>query len=332
MDNNSLRIVYMGTPGFAVPPLEKLVEAGFNVIAVITAPDRPAGRGKKIRYSAVKQATLDLNLKLLADEKIPILQPANLKDPGFAEQLRTLKPDLQIVVAFRMLPEIVWRIPRTGTFNLHASLLPQYRGAAPINHAIINGETETGVTTFMIDENIDTGNILLQEKTTIGDHDTAGELHDRLMILGADLVLETVNRLISDNLKPQSQDNLVPAMADLKKAPKIFKSHCRISWAHPGLKVYNMIRGLSPYPAAFTFLEKSGTKRILCKIYTSTFEILEHNESPGTVLSDGKSFLKVAVGDGYLRIHSIQQEGRRRMDVKDFLAGISSFSELRRFF
>ena len=219
MINNSLRIVYMGTPDFAVTPLDKLMKAGCTVVAVITAPDKPAGRGKKIRVSAVKQFVLN------HDQDIPILQPVNLKDPEFVKVLRDLEPDLQIVVAFRMLPEIIWRIPCLGTFNLHASLLPQYRGAAPINHAIINGETETGVTTFMIDEKIDTGNILLQENTVIGDLDTAGELHDRLMELGAKLVLETVNLLSEGNLKAQSQDSFLNSEKELKNAPKIHKEH-----------------------------------------------------------------------------------------------------------
>lgn len=321
MVTNSLRIVYMGTPDFAVAPLEKLVEAGFNVVAVITAPDKPAGRGKKIRYSAVKQYVLDLGLDL------PILQPTNLKDPEFEKELRRKEPDLQIVVAFRMLPEVVWRIPRNGTFNLHASLLPKYRGAAPINHAIINGETETGVTTFMIDEKIDTGKILLQQKTTISDSDTAGELHDRLMEMGADLVLETVNRLAEGDLEALPQDSYYNHEKELKIAPKIFKEHCHIHWELSGKDVNNLIRGLSPYPTAFTYLEKSASKKILCKVFSASFEATIHSEAPGSIDTDGKKTLKVAVKDGFIQIHSIQQEGKKRMDVRDFLAGINLFSE-----
>ena len=325
MNIRSLRIVYMGTPEFAVAPLETLLDAGCNVVAVITAPDKPAGRGNKIRISAVKQFALK------QDPEIPILQPSNLKDPDFLKELSKLQPDLQVVVAFRMLPERVWRIPRLGTFNLHASMLPQYRGAAPINHAIINGETETGVTTFMIDEQIDTGRILLQKRTTIGDQETAGDLHDRLMSLGAGVVMETVTRLAAGTLEAQSQDRFIHKKAALKNAPKIYREHCRISWDLPGKKVHNLIRGLSPYPGAFTNLEKPNGVKVLCKIFSSTFEDSEPAESPGTLLSDNKSFLKAAVVDGYIQIQSIQLEGKRRMDVKDFLAGFSLSSGLYRF-
>ncbi|MCK5137903.1 MAG: methionyl-tRNA formyltransferase [Bacteroidales bacterium] len=323
MDIKTLRIVYMGTPEFAVAPLETLVEAQCNVVAVVTTPDKPAGRGKKIRYSAVKQfaATHDLH----------ILQPTNLKDPGFVQSLQELKPDLQVVVAFRMLPELVWRIPVQGTFNLHASLLPQYRGAAPINHVILNGETSTGVTTFMIDEQIDTGSILLQDETNIGDRETAGELHDRLMALGAQLVLETVNQLAADDLKAQSQENFINHLTALKKAPKIYKEDCRIDWNLPGRVVYNLIRGLSPYPGAFTYLSRAEGEKILCKLFSSAFKAAQQHESPGTIQSDGKKYLKVAVKDGYINIHSIQQEGKRRMDTAAFLAGISLTSGQPRF-
>lgn len=312
-----MRIVYMGTPGFAVAPLEKLLDAGCNVVAVITAPDRPAGRGKKIRYPAVKEYVENLK------QEIPVLQPENLKHPGFIRELMELQPDLQVVVAFRMLPEVVWRIPRLGTFNLHASLLPQYRGAAPINHAIINGETETGVTTFMIDEQIDTGNILLQEKTEIGTEESAGELHDRLMVMGAELVLETVNRLAEGTLQARSQDHFIEPGVILKKAPKIQKDFCRIDWTGTGRDIYNLIRGLSPVPAAFTHLEKSDGSRILCKIYATSFEDTTPTVAPGTILTDGKKYLKAAVADGYVQIHSLQQEGKQRMDVNDFLAGMN---------
>ena len=317
MDISSTRIVYMGTPDFAVAPLMKLLEEGYNIVGVITAPDRPAGRGKKLRYSAVKQFIQGLN------QDIPVLQPTHLKDPDFLHELSDLNPDLQVVVAFRMLPETVWRIPRLGTFNLHASLLPQYRGAAPINHAIINGETETGVTTFMIDAQIDTGNILLQEKTAIGSEETAGEVHDRLMTMGAELVVKTVSRLVSADFQALSQEHLVSPTEQLKKAPKINKDFCRIEWNRPGSEVYNFIRGLSPYPAAFAYMIKPGGEQVLCKIFTSTFEDGKNAEYPGTIVSDGKNYLKVAVNDGYIQIHSIQQEGKRRMDVGDFLAGFN---------
>lgn len=317
MDLKSLRIVYMGTPDFSVASLSKLIGEECNVVGVVTAPDKPAGRGKKIRTSAVKQFALKL------DREISILQPDNLKDPGFLKKLTDLQPHLLVVVAFRMLPEIVWRIPRIGTFNLHASLLPQYRGAAPINHVIINGETETGVTTFMIDEQIDTGNILLQERTVISDHETAGDLHDRLMDLGAELVLETVKQLAAGNLQSQSQDNFIQEKTELKKAPKIHKDFCRINWNRPAQEVNNLIRGLSPYPTAFAYLDKPGGGQVMCKIYSSTYEDDKHSDSPGSIISDGKRFLKVAAVNGYIQILSIQQEGKRRMDVRDFLSGIN---------
>ena len=335
-DVNSLRIVYMGTPEFAVAPLAKLLNAGYNVVAVITAPDKPSGRGKKIHYSAVKQFVLDKNLDSEANpeanpetnpgQPLLLLQPENLKDPGFVNELSGLQPDLQVVVAFRMLPKVVWQIPRLGTCNLHASLLPQYRGAAPINHAIMNGESITGVTTFMIDEKIDTGNILLQKKTTIGETDTAGELHDRLMILGATLVLETVNRLVSGRLEALSQESFSTGEAELMHAPKINKDLRHISWDQPGTNVNNLIRGLSPSPAAFSFLNRSEAKKVLFKIFSSAFEVAAHTEPPGTIRSDGKNFLKVAVRDGYITLHSVQQEGKRRMDIGEFLAGFNLVS------
>lgn len=324
-DPDELRIVYMGTPDFAVAPLKKLLEEGYNVVGVITAPDKPAGRGKKIHHSAVKQFVLNL------DHELPILQPTHLKDPGFVRAVTELQPDLQVVVAFRMLPEVLWRIPRLGTFNLHASLLPQYRGAAPINHAIIQGETETGVTTFLIDEQIDTGLILLQEKTTIGIRETAGELHDRLMAMGAELVLKTVAQLAVADLQPLSQEDLVSSTDALKRAPKIQKDFCRIEWNLSGREVNNLIRGLSPYPAAFSHLTNPEGEKVQCKIFSSSHVESETPESPGTIISDGKKYLHVAVNDGYLIIHSIQQEGKRRLDVKDFLAGFSLSSGLDRF-
>ncbi|MEN8202564.1 MAG: methionyl-tRNA formyltransferase [Bacteroidota bacterium] len=317
MNHSALRIVYMGTPDFAVAPLDKILRSGGNVVAVITAPDRPAGRGKRIRFSAVKEYLLRNR------PEIPMLQPSNLKDPGFVEELRSIAPDLQIVVAFRMLPEMVWRIPKKGTFNLHASLLPQYRGAAPINHVLINGEKETGVSTFLIDDKIDTGNILLQQSISIGNQESAGELHDRLMDAGAGLVLQTVEGLAAGDLQARPQDSLHGNSSDLKKAPKIFKEDCRINWNKEGMQVFNLIRGLSPYPGAFTYLHRDQGQAILCKIFKSTFRPGEQAHTPGTIQSDGKTFLEVSVQGGWIQVLSIQQEGKRKLEIRDFLAGTS---------
>lgn len=305
----------MGTPGFAVGPLKKLLESGCNVVGVITSPDRPSGRGKKMRASDIKRFLLEQGSTL------PILQPENLKDPAFIEELAGLEPDLQVVVAFRMLPRSVWSIPRLGTFNLHASLLPQYRGAAPINHVLINGEHETGVTTFLIDEQIDTGNILLQESIPIRPDETAGELHDRLMELGGGLVLETVQRLSEGTLEATPQEQYMAPGAPLRQAPKIFKEDCRLDWNLPGEQLFNRIRGLSPQPGAFAFLESETGLQVQIKIYRAAFEKTEHREAPGSVFTDGKRQLQVAVPGGMLHVFSIQQEGKRRMDIGDFLAG-----------
>jgi len=315
MEMNDLRIVYMGTPEFAVAPLKTLLNSGCKIVAVVTAPDRPAGRGKKIRQTAVKEFAIEKGL--------PVLQPENLKDPKFNSQLKQLLPDIQVVVAFRMLPEVVWRIPKMGTFNLHASLLPDYRGAAPINHAIIQGETVTGVTTFLIDEQIDTGRILLQEKTAIGIRETAGELHDRLMEMGAGLVRKTVEQLANGSVESTSQEELFNSGDKINSAPKIHREDCRINWSGKGGEIANLIRGLSPYPAAFTTLEREGEKSILCKIFLASFEAGQHNQLPGMINSDGKRELKVAVSSGYIRILSVQQEGKKRMDTGDFLKGIN---------
>jgi methionyl-tRNA formyltransferase len=265
------------------------------------------------------------------EQALPLLQPEKLKDPAFLEELRALEPDLQVVVAFRMLPESVWSIPALGTFNLHASLLPQYRGAAPINHVLINGEKETGVTTFFIDEEIDTGKILLQEATSIGAHETAGELHDRLMDLGAGLVLETVRRLSEGTLEARSQEHFLDSGAPLKPAPKIFKEDCRIDWSLPGEKLINFIRGLSPYPGAFGLLQReagereagAGEKALHCKIFRAAFEAGSQKHRPGTILSDGRQYFKVAVNDGLIQVLSIQLEGKRRMDIQEFLRGFN---------
>jgi methionyl-tRNA formyltransferase len=315
MSKHLPRIVFMGTPAFAVAPLNTLLDSGCNVVGVITAPDRPAGRGKKIRRSAVKEYLLQKQIN------IPLLQPENLKEPAFLMELAALKPDLQVVVAFRMLPEAVWSLPPLGTFNLHASLLPQYRGAAPINHVLINGERETGVTTFFIDDRIDTGKILLQRKTTIGENETAGELHDRLMELGAQLVLDTVLQVSGGQVEAKAQDHQTDR--DLKKAPKIFKEDCRINWNLPGKDLFNLIRGLSPSPGAYTILKQEDGDGPLFKIFFSSFDATPNQYTPGTISTDGKRVMKVALVNGWLHIHSLQQEGKRKMDVKDFLAGFN---------
>ncbi len=321
MTGKELRIVYMGTPDFAVASLKGLVEKGYNVVAVVTAPDKQAGRGQKLTESAVKKYALK--------ENIAVLQPDNLKDPGFVHDLRTYNADLQIVVAFRMLPDIIWKMPGLGTFNLHASLLPQYRGAAPLNWAVINGETKTGVTTFMIEHKIDTGKILLQKECAIGENDTVGDIHDRLMILGADLVIETVEGIAGGSLKPVDQSGL-HHKNDIRPAPKIFKEDCKIDWTADPEEVRNLIRGLSPYPAAWANLVHTGTGRTLtCKIYLALPVISVETASPGTIDSDGESYLNVACANGWLEIKDLQLSGKKRMGACDFLRGFRNVSEFR---
>jgi len=293
----------MGTPEFAVPGLKRLVEEGFNVVAVVTAPDKPQGRGKKLGTSAVKDYALTQN--------IPILQPTNLKDPGFQEELRSYEADVQIVVAFRMLPEAVWNMPPLGSYNLHASLLPDYRGAAPINWAIINGEKETGVTTFKLKHEIDTGNILFQEKEPIHDDDTVGSLYERLMNLGAELLVKTAKALEADEVELKEQ-----VVAEPKHAPKIFREDCEINWNQPGTKVRNFIRGLSPYPAAWTTLHGQTFK-----VYFSEISDIEYNDAAGTFKTDGKTYLDVVTADGALRLTEVQLQGKKRMHTGDFLRG-----------
>ncbi|MGB3144482.1 MAG: methionyl-tRNA formyltransferase [Maribacter sp.] len=305
----ALRIVFMGTPDFAVGILDKLVKEEYNIVGVLTAPDRPAGRGRKLNESAVKSYSLKNGLN--------VLQPTNLKNDAFLQELQDLKADLQIVVAFRMLPKAVWSMPKLGTFNLHASLLPQYRGAAPINWAIINGEEKTGVTTFFIDEKIDTGAIILQDETAIEKTDNVEDLHDRLMELGASLVIKTVRRIEAGNLKTTPQ----PDMGDLKLAHKIHRETCEIDWNKPLHAIYNFIRGLSPYPAAWTTLE-NGDQHIITKIYACHPEEETHELEPGTVISSKKE-MKVAVADGYLNLLEIQLQGKKRMLVKDVLNGLN---------
>lgn len=311
MTGKELRIVYMGTPEFAVESLKALVEKGYNVVGVITVPDKRAGRGQKVKSSAVK---------LYADEQaIPVLQPQKLKDAEFLSQLTALKPDLQIVVAFRMLPKEVWGMPAYGTFNLHASLLPQYRGAAPINWAVINGEDKSGITTFLIDEKIDNGNILLQEEIEITSTDSAGEVHDKLMISGRELVCETVDAIALKTIAPKKQTGLYSDENALKPAPKIFKQDCRIQWSKPSETVYNLIRGLSPYPAAWTHFSVGDALKVL-KIYKA--EILYKEPlSPGTIESDGKTYLHISAKEAWIKVLVLQLEGKKRMKIEDFLRG-----------
>ncbi len=297
----------MGTPDFAVASLAALVDAGCNVVAVVTAPDRPAGRGMKLQPSAVKQYA--------AYKGITVLQPTNLKSEVFLEELRSFRATLQVVVAFRMLPEAVWAMPTKGTFNLHASLLPHYRGAAPINHAIINGERETGVTTFFLQHQIDTGNIILQEKTPIGSDETAGELHDRLMSIGARLVVETARQIADGTVKAIPQTDCDKR----KEAPKIFKEHCLIDWAAPAKRVHDLVRGMSPYPAAYTMVERNGEPHQL-KIYRTVL-VDGHGDPAGTISSDGRSYLEVSCGNGAVRLLEMQLPGKKRMGVNEFLNG-----------
>lgn len=297
-----MRIVFMGTPDFAVPSLEILLDNGYDIPAVITAPDKPGGRHGLLQ-SAVKKFALS--------RELPVLQPERLKNPDFLETLRAYRADLQVVVAFRMLPEVVWAMPPRGTLNLHGSLLPKYRGAAPINWAIINGETETGVTTFLLRHEIDTGDILFQEKMPIGENETAGEIHDRMMAMGANLVLRTVQALEQGHAHPQPQ-----ADTEASHAPKIFTETCRIHFDQPTQRVHDFVRGLSPYPGAWTMLEDKTLK-----ITRTEKEIAAHNLLPGQVLSDGKHYLKLAARDGFVRVLELQLEGKRRMGVHDFLNG-----------
>jgi len=300
-----MNIVFMGTPDFAVASLSALVEAGFNVVGVVTAADKPAGRGQKLQESAVKQYATSKGLK--------VLQPLKLKDPVFIEELKALNADLHVVVAFRMLPEMVWNMPPKGTINLHGSLLPQYRGAAPINHAIINGEKESGVTTFFLKHEIDTGDIIFAEKVKIAADDTAGDLHDNLMNVGAGLLVKTVKAIEAGDYKEQPQIQ----SDELKHAPKIFKEHCLIDWNQSGSSIYNLIRGLSPYPTAFTKLNDKTLK-----VFKAEFEENEPGISPGAFLSDGKSYLKFAAKDGFIKVTDLQYEGKKRMKVEEFLRGM----------
>ena len=321
MNKEDLRIVYMGTPDFAVESLRCLVEGGYNIVGVITMPDKPIGRhGSVLQPSPVKQYAMEQGLK--------VLQPEKLKDETFIEELRSLKADLQIVVAFRMLPEVVWSMPPMGTFNLHASLLPQYRGAAPLNWAIINGETETGITTFFLKHEIDTGKVIQQVRVPIEETDNVGIIHDKLMLLGGKLVTETVDNILAGTINPIEQSVLEDDASQLKPAPKIFRETCQINWLEKNTKqVYDFIRGLSPYPAAWTTLQSPNGKAQEVKIYEAAKE-QPAKEQPandsiaiGEIVSDGKNYLKVKTLDGYIDIKTLQLSGKKRMAVSEFLRG-----------
>ena len=314
MEKKDLRIVYMGTPEFAVESLKRLVEGGYNVVAVITMPDKPMGRhGSVLQASPVKQYAVSQGLK--------VLQPERLKDEAFVEELRSLQADLQIVVAFRMLPEVVWNMPPMGTFNLHASLLPQYRGAAPINWAVMNGDTETGITTFFLKHEIDTGEVIQQVKVPIADTDNVEVVYDKLMMLGGDLVLETVDAILNGTVKSIPQEEMFASEAELRPAPKIFKETCRIDW-NKGVKgVYDHVRGLSPYPAAWTELCAPEGARQVLKVYETEKQFKEHTLPVGTVDTDQKTYFRIAVKDGYVNLLSIQLAGKKRMNIGDFLRG-----------
>lgn len=318
-EKKDLRIVYMGTPDFAVEPLSKLVEGGYNIVGVITMPDKPIGRHQnELSASPVKKYAVEHGLR--------VLQPAKLKDPEFVGELRSLQADLQIVVAFRMLPEVVWNMPRYGTFNLHAALLPQYRGAAPINWAIINGDTETGITTFFLDHDIDTGSVIQRVPVPILDTDNVEDVHDKLMHLGSDLVVETVDNILAGTVTPIPQSEL-QTDEPLRPAPKIFKETCRIDWTQGVKRTYDFVRGLSPYPAAWTELTYNGKTSVL-KVYTTSKEFCEVSEPIGTVVTDGKTYLKVAQTDGYQHLLTIQLAGKKRMQTADFLRGFHAEGEV----
>lgn len=313
MDAKSLKIVFMGTPEFASTSLKRLVAEGYNIVAVVTTPDKPAGRGQKVHQSDVKLTAQELGL--------PILQPEKLRDEAFLRELEALNPDLGIVIAFRMLPEVVWAMPRLGTFNLHASLLPEYRGAAPINWAIINGDKETGVTTFLLNHEIDKGAIIEQERTVIAPEDNIGTLYDRLMEIGSHLVIRTVEKLAEGNYTTTEQMHIDEAT--LRPAPKIFKEDGRIDWRRPAENIHNLVRGLSPYPAAWTPIFKDGAEIASAKIFVTHYELANHGVTPGTMRSDGKSYLAIAAADGWVYVDEMQLAGKRRMAIREILLGWS---------
>ncbi len=310
----SLRIVFMGTPEFAVATLGALLMNGFNVVGVVTTPDKPAGRGRKIKKSPVKE--------FAEFSYLPLLQPEKLDDPDFVEAIKKLNPDVILVVAFRKLPEQIWKIPPLGTINLHASLLPNYRGAAPINHAIINGESVTGLTTFLIDESIDTGKILLQEKVHIYPHENAGDLSARMMKLGARLVIKTLEGLANNSIIPVPQSTLLNQVEKPRSAPKIRPSDCIIDWTKDCISIYNLVRGLAPDPCARSYINGPGGN-FLFKIYECRPEETNHSLHPGEIITDGKSYLKIACGKGLLKVCTIQAEGRKKMSIDEFLRGFN---------
>jgi methionyl-tRNA formyltransferase len=310
----NLRIVFMGTPEFAVATLGSLLMNGFNVVGVVTSPDKPAGRGRKMTKSAVKE--------FAEYSYLPIMQPENLKDPEFIETLKKLNADVFIVVAFRMLPEVIWKMPSIGTINLHASLLPHYRGAAPINHAIMNGESMTGVTTFFIDDKIDTGNILLREGIQIFPFENAGDLHDRLMKHGARLVIRTLAAIVEDRIAPQPQSNFLLPGEIPKEAPKIHPENCVIDWNNEPTRIHNFVRGLSPYPCAKSFF-MIGSEKLSFKVFESQPEVARHMFKPGFIISDSKHFIKIACKNGFINIVNLQLEGKNRMNTIEFLCGFN---------
>lgn len=311
MEAKNLRIVFMGTPEFAATSLKRLVAEGYNIVAVVTTPDKPAGRGQKMHESDVKLMAKELGL--------PILQPEKLRDEAFLAAMRELQPDLGIVIAFRMLPEVVWAMPKHGTFNLHASLLPEYRGAAPINWAIINGDKRTGVTTFLLNHEIDKGAIIGQEEVDILPEDNIGTLYDKLMNIGSGLVIETVERIASGDINPVEQMHIDEST--LRLAPKIFKEDGRIDWSRKAEDIHNLVRGLSPYPAAWSPIFKGGEECGSVKIFTTRIELREMNVAPGTVDTDGRMELRVAALDGWVYIDELQLAGKRRMTTRELLLG-----------
>jgi methionyl-tRNA formyltransferase len=318
-----MKIVFMGTPEFAVESLDKLVKSNYNVVGVVTAADKPAGRGQQLQQSSVKKYALEHGLK--------ILQPEKLKDEHFLADLKALHADLQIVVAFRMLPEAVWNMPRLGTYNLHASLLPKYRGAAPINWAIINGEKETGVTTFKLQHEIDTGNILFREKVKIGNEETAGELHDKLKTVGAELLVKTVGAIERSEKENTALDFLPQNDLEATHAPKIFRETCRIDWNKSLKEIHNLVRGLSPYPGAWCEIGGYEGEKLSLRILKAVAEEAVHNETNGSLLTDGKTYLKAACTGGYLNIQQLQLEGKKAMKADEFLRGFRMKSEMKLF-
>ncbi|MBP3670514.1 MAG: methionyl-tRNA formyltransferase [Bacteroidaceae bacterium] len=312
MKKEDLRIIYMGTPDFAVETLRLLVERGYNVVAVVTMPDKPAGRGHKIQFSPVKQYAISAGL--------PILQPERLKDENFIAELKSYNADLQIVVAFRMLPEVVWNMPPMGTFNLHASLLPQYRGAAPINWAVMNGDKETGITTFFLQHEIDTGKVIQQRSIPIAETDNVGDIHDRLMMLGAEMVCETVDNIIAGRVEAIPQEDM---MTDepLRPAPKIFKETCHLDFSRYVVDLYNQVRGLSPYPAAWCEFVSPDNERYGVKIFEASYRLCQHDKNPGSINTDGKKIIEIACEGGYLQLVSLQLAGKKRLLTEELLRG-----------